>query len=678
MRLSGSFSGCGDFLNIDLMQFRFLLGDPDFAAHRWTRFWRVGTLCACAWLASGQTMAQMAPVPPPEQTPSAGPSPLSEPPAQPESPPVVTPQGAVGATGDTPAVKAFEIEVRAPDSVRSLIERHNELQRFQAITDLEGAELERLLVLSERNLRELLGTQGYFNPRIQITREEPSGSRPTIVMEVEPGEPTVIGKVVIDFEGDMAQSSDSGTVEQRDEIRSSWKLQTGDRFTQDSWSGAKTDALRLLVARRYPAGKVGYSLADVDPAVDLAHLRVQLDSGPLYRLGPLKVTGTERYDPVLVPRLARLQPGDIYDQRKLNDAQYRLTSSGYYDSATVFIDPEDNPEAVPVQIQVTEAKLQKVVLGGGFSTDGGPRLSLEYRHNRVPGIGWRAITKMQIEQKHSYLQTDWQSIPGENGWRWGALAKIDRLDDKNLVTVSQQLRFGRSRNDDRFDRNMYVQLDRAQVSERDGAQLTDARSGDGSALSVNYIWTGRYFDSLPFPSRGYGLGAELGGGYTLEGVRKPFLRGVARWLGIVPLGEGGGASRLALRAESGAVVTNSGARVPSALLFRTGGDNTVRGYAYRAIGIDYPDSVIGPGRYMAIGSIEWQRPILQDRLPGVLEHTVFLDFGDVADKPKDLHPRLGIGTGVRLKTPVGPMQLDLAYGLKTRKVRLHLSVGFVF
>ena len=625
----------------------------------------------CAGLSATLAVAQTAPVSHPAAAASEPES--STPPAE------TTPKGAIGATEDVPEVKAFDIEVQAPDEVRPLIERHTELQRYQAITDLDSTELERLIVLAERDVRELLGTQGYFSPDIRISRESPrDGERPTIVIEIEPGEPTVVGKVAIDFEGDIGQSNDPDAVAQRDEIRSGWKLDSGHRFTQDDWSSAKTESLRQLVARRYPTGKISYSMADVDPEADLAHLGVRLDSGPLYRLGELKVTGVDRYDPVLVPRLARLEQGEVYDQARLNDAQYRLTSSGYYDSATVFIDPEDDPGAVPVQVQVTEAKLQKVVLGVGFSTDGGPRLSLEHHHNRVPAIGWRAITKMQIEKTHSYLQTDWQGIPAENGWRWGTLAKIDRLDDDELVTLSQQFRFGRSRSDDRFDRHLYVQLDRSDVKTRDGAELTNARAGDGSALSVNYVWTGRYFDSLPFPSRGYGLGAELGGGYTLEGIRKPFLRGVARWLGIVPLGDSASSGRIALRAEGGAVVGAHRARVPSALLFRTGGDTSVRGYAYRAIGIDYPDDVVGPGRYMAVGSVEWQRPIMRDGAPSGLEHTVFVDFGDVADKPKDLRPRFGVGTGVRVKTPVGPLQLDVAYGLKSHRFRLHLSVGFVF
>ncbi len=638
-------------------------------ADRWLAQWLgTGALCLGVWTMAAPAVAQESAQPSPQQEQAQPPQASASAPSQGLS------DNKVGSEEKT----SFEIEVHAPGNVRPLIERHNELKRFQSMSDLDDAEIERLLVLTERHLRDLLGTQGYFNPTIHLTRQDAAGKKPTITIQVETGEPTVIGKVLIDFEGDLAQSSDTDAVGQRDEIRSDWQLPSGHDFTQDAWSSAKTHALRQLVARRYPAGKISYSMADIDPSANMAHLGLRLDSGPLYRLGTMEVTGTHRYDPVLVQRLARLQPGDAYDQRKLNDAQYRLTSSGYYDSATIFINPEDDPAAVPVHIQVTEAKLQKVVLGGGFSTDGGPRLSLEYRHNRVPVLGWRAITKMQIEKTHSFLQTDWQGIPASNGWRWGALAKVDRLDDGELVTISQQLRFGRSRSDDRFDRHMYVQLDRSDVKERDGARLADARTGDGSALSVNYVWTGRYFDSLPFPSRGFGLGAELGGGYTLEGIRKPFVRGVAKWLGIVPLGEGAGASRLALRAEGGAVVANRSARIPSTLLFRTGGDTSVRGYAFRTIGIDYPDGVVGPGNYMAIGSVEWQRPILSDGLPGALEHTVFIDFGDVSDKPKDLHPRFGVGTGLRIKTPVGPMQVDLAYGLKSRKVRLHFSVGFVF
>ena len=126
------------------------------------------------------------------------------------------------------------------------------------------------------------------------------------------------------------------------------------------------------------------------------------------------------------------------------------------------------------------------------------------------------------------------------------------------------------------------------------------------------------------------------------------------------------------------MVTPGGARVPSALLFRAGGDNSVRGYAWRDIGVRR-NGITAPGNYMFTVSAEWQRPILKaDGQPSGMEHIVFVDAGDVADVAGHLRPRVGVGSGVRVKTPIGPMSAALAYGLKPRKFRLHLSVGFVF
>ena len=82
-----------------------------------------------------------------------------------------------------------------------------------------------------------------------------------------------------------------------------------------------------------------------------------------------------------------------------------------------------------------------------------------------------------------------------------------------------------------------------------------------------------------------------------------------------------GAVRGAGLSPWGALLAAKQARLPSTYMFRTGGDTTVRGYGYRKIGIDFGDDLIGPGRYMAVGSVEWQRPILQDRFPGLLQHT---------------------------------------------------------
>ncbi|OGA99474.1 MAG: hypothetical protein A3E79_15885 [Burkholderiales bacterium RIFCSPHIGHO2_12_FULL_61_11] len=609
-------------------------------------------------------------------TPPSGVTQTAPPPPPPPKKlaPAPTPEGATGPTDAEPEVSAFDISVQAPPVVRELLEKHIELQRYRAVTDLDDAELARLIVLAERNVRNLVGTLGYFSPSIRITREGGVNARPTIVVAVDPGQATRIGPVDINFSGDIADSPDPDALAQRAEIKRDWRLPTGRRFTQDDWDAAKTQALRTLVARRYPAGRLAGSLADVDAPSHTASLTLALDSGPLYRLGPLQVSGVERYDPVLVPRLARLNAGTVYDQNQLLEAQQRLASSGYFDSAYIFIDPESNSLATPVQVQVREAKLQKITLGVGLTTDSGPRASVEHTHNRVPGIGWRAATKLQLDKKAPFVQTEWTAIPDEASWRWIALGRVERLDDNELVTQAQRLRFGRTQAGDRIDRNIYLQYDRSTVHGSGLQGNSAADTGDGSALTANYVWTGRYFDSLPFPGKGYGLGFEIGGGTTLGENRQPFTRTVGRWLGIQPLARG----RIAMRAEAGAVLASGTARIPGTQLFRTGGDSTVRGYGYRDIGIPLANGVTGPGRYLAVGSIEWQRPILRDGRPSEWENTLFIDAGAVADKPQDMRPSVGVGTGVRWKSPIGPLQIDLAYGVKVKQVRLHVSVGFIF
>jgi translocation and assembly module TamA len=162
------------------------------------------------------------------------------------------------------------------------------------------------------------------------------------------------------------------------------------------------------------------------------------------------------------------------------------------------------------------------------------------------------------------------------------------------------------------------------------------------------------------------------------------VRLLARWLHYQPLGRvqatQGPArqSRLAWRAEAGAVLARSSAQLPVTQLFLTGGDTTVRGYGYRAIGARTNNGQLFGGRYLAVGSAEWQRPIVWQGEMTDWESTLFVDAGAVADQPGDLHARVGVGAGLRWRSPVGPVQADLAWGVQAKELRLHLRLGFSF
>jgi translocation and assembly module TamA len=126
------------------------------------------------------------------------------------------------------------------------------------------------------------------------------------------------------------------------------------------------------------------------------------------------------------------------------------------------------------------------------------------------------------------------------------------------------------------------------------------------------------------------------------------------------------------------VLARASAQLPATQLFRTGGDTTVRGYGFRDIGVKLANGEVGPGRYLAVGSVEWQRPIRRGGVDSDYDSLLFIDAGAVANKVSELRAVVGIGTGVRWRSPIGPVQAAIAYGVQPRKLRLHFSVGFQF
>jgi translocation and assembly module TamA len=126
------------------------------------------------------------------------------------------------------------------------------------------------------------------------------------------------------------------------------------------------------------------------------------------------------------------------------------------------------------------------------------------------------------------------------------------------------------------------------------------------------------------------------------------------------------------RADAGAVLADSRDGIPSNFLFRTGGDTTVRGYAFDSLGVPLGEAIVG-GRYYTAASVEITRWIGESW--GL---AAFVDAGNAVDSLHDFHLALGYGVGGRFRTPIGPFRVDVAYGQDSQSVRVHFSVGLSF
>ena len=102
----------------------------------------------------------------------------------------------------------------------------------------------------------------------------------------------------------------------------------------------------------------------------------------------------------------------------------------------------------------------------------------------------------------------------------------------------------------------------------------------------------------------------------------------------------------------------------------------MRGYPYRDIGPkDDRGEPIG-GEVKVLANIEHIIPLVKD-----LKAAVFYDAGNVWSSTDDFDLGdlySGVGVGIRLQTPIGPLRVDYGYGIDISHGRIHFTIGWPF
>jgi translocation and assembly module TamA len=183
-----------------------------------------------------------------------------------------------------------------------------------------------------------------------------------------------------------------------------------------------------------------------------------------------------------------------------------------------------------------------------------------------------------------------------------------------------------------------------------------------------------------FPRRGWSMAYGLR--FAPEGLLSDtsFTQLTADGKYIFPAGR---RQRVLMRLSLGTMVVDDFNQLPPELRFFAGGDRSIRGFDYQTVGstrevlpTDPPDIkpenlVIG-GTKLAVASIEYERYFVRD-----WGAAVFVDGGD-AWRGADFNLNIGAGVGVRWRSPVGVVRLDVAKPVKSNladAIRFHISIG---
>lgn len=570
------------------------------------------------------------------------------------------------------ANRAYRLELRAPNPQRDLLVRHLDLARFREQADISPVEIGRLVAAAPAQVRSLLEPEGYFNAKVEVARDDdPDGGPPTVRVKVEPGAQARIGRLQLEMQGAFGAAIEAGDEPLRrrwQRLQARWALPEGAPFSQSAWNGAKNTLLASLRNRGYANASYTGTGAEVDAASNRVRLFLVIDSGPEYRIGSVRIEGLERTPPEAALNLQPFGIGEVYTEKMLLDYQEALQKSGLYEGVAVELDldPENAAQAAVVA-RLREHLLQSATFSIGFSSNTGPRVGVEHTHRKLFGYELVGTSRIKLGRDEREASFDLLTYPKESGYRNLLALKADYLDAGGARTQTQRVRLGRTRDTERLDRLYYLEFNRTTL------ETTTTRSID-RALLGNYEWVRREVNSVVFPTRGLILSAQGGAGYAVDGDgdRGPFGRVVLQGVLYEPLTRGW---FLQLRGQAGQVIKRESLGVPDSLLFRAGGDDSVRGYGYRTLGPVRDGAVVG-GPVLATGTVEVMRRFTDKWRDWY--GAAFVDAGNAALRWEDFDAVFGYGVGVRWRSPIGPLRVDLAYGQQASALRLHLSVGVNF
>ncbi|WP_109480993.1 autotransporter assembly complex family protein [Paraburkholderia sp. C35] len=559
------------------------------------------------------------------------------------------------------AKPTYKVDVEAePRSLRKLLEEHLDISRFAKREDISPEQFDFLVTATPQQVRDLASTQGYFTPVVR-TDVRTIDDKKVVRVSVDPGPRTIISSISLSFRGPVLTEDP----EQENKTRFAFSLHEGDPFTQSDWDDAKNASLKALQSRRYLGAKIARSEARIDPRTHDAKLSVTFESGPTFTMGKLDVEGTRRYPERIVENVNPISPGEIYDVQRVTELQRQLQNTPYYASVAIDVGNDtEKPLDTPVHVKVSEYPYNSVRGGVGYSTDTGAHIQGSYSYLDTFGAAWPFTVEGRLDQIQQYGQVTLAMPPGSRGWTNSGLVSYTSTNVSDTRIYSLRAGLQRTRT------SQYIDYAYSLLYYQDRLDQNTQAPTTSRALVPAWSWTRRNTDDPLFPRSGNLIHVEAG--FAVKGALtdQTFIRGYARGQQYVPVG----ARDLVLfRAELGGVFTSGpSSGVPASLLFRAGGSNSVRGYGYQSIGNNVGGSIL-PTKYLVTGTSEYQHWF--DRDWGA---AVFFDIGTATDAwgEKVFYP--GVGVGARWRSPVGPVNIDVAYGTRNRSVRPYLTLGIAF
>lgn len=560
---------------------------------------------------------------------------------------------AAGVRADQVAVRVLGVAPQIEQAIRSRLS----IERERGHALLGPLRVQRLHRRASDEIRQALQPFGYYSASISASLDRTGEETWQATYRVDTGPPVKVSDVDIRITGPGA----------RDPALTRWRqdfpLRPGDVLRHGPYEEAKSGLLRVLRERGYldaelERHEIGVRVADLSARIDLA-----VRTGPRYRFGevtfnevPLRESFLERFVP--------FEPGEPYDAEKIFQLQRNLIDSDYFQRADVAPKTgEATAQEVPVGVELTMRPKSRYTAGVGYATDTGPRITLGLERRWANGRGHRYGIDAMLSKVRNTVTARY-TIPLQRPMTdsIGLLAQREQKDTGAVSRETDTLAASVTHQLGKWRRIIGVNYDTERY--RVGSHPEQHSTMIYPHVGVHRI---RARERI-VPLRGWRLDADLKLASEDYGSSTSLAQLELRGKDIRPLLGG----RLLTRADIGFSEVSNFDKLPVSLRFFAGGDQSVRGFAYESLGPTDEEGTVTGGKYLVVGSVEYDR-YFTERTGAA----VFVDTGNALNSLKDISLERGIGVGARWRLPFGVIRLDLALAESREKpsYRLHLSIG---
>jgi translocation and assembly module TamA len=529
-----------------------------------------------------------------------------------------------------------------------------ELKGLMSRSDASDALVRRVHGRAAKQMAQALQPFGYYHAKVESTLELQDRTW-FARFSVDPGVPTLVLGTDVAVAGPGGQ--DKMVKRAVDKFAPTLQQQLDHRI----YEASKERIADALAERGYLDAEVLEKRVAVRLADHGARISLKFQSGPRFRFGETSFEGAQLPDAVLNGYLP-YKAGNLYRLDQLIELQQRLLDSDYFGEVQIDTDQAQAVEqTVPIRVRVTPAKRTVYTGGVSFGTDSGFGVQGGLNRRWVNQSGHKLSSRAELSQRLTSLGTQYLiPLPGA---------------DRDSISIGVNYR---DEETDTSTQKVSTLLIEKQHEHTQGlfAYGLGIQSGDfevgklpGSSTLVypQVRWTRRLTDDFLNPREGWSLTTEARAAPSGLGGDAAFAQLRAEAKLLRPHGENRWFARLTL----GALWTDDFDKMPPQLRFFAGGDRSLRGFGYQTLGPANALRNVGGGRYLAIGSFEYERHLFGDF--GVAG---FVDAGN-AFNAGEFDLAAGVGVGLRWRSPVGLVKVDLAHPVAGdgNGIRLHLTIG---